>query len=211
MLILFTIAKCPFIKGYTYHTEKELIHHWQQGDEKAFEKLYHLYAVDLLTFAVHKTNDRNISKELIQHVFLNLYQQKSTAHTIQSVKAFLYSILRRRIIDHYRKELAYNKLHYFPGLEPEVADTNHPQSQIETKELEWRLHAEISKLPPQCQHVFRLRKEQELSNKEIAQHLHISENTVEQHMRRALRLLRVGLNVGQKSFLVTLILRLMDQ
>lgn len=198
-----------FIKEYSHHTEKELVSLWQKGDEQAFERLYHLYAVDLLTLAVHKTNDRSVSRELVQTVFLNLYQQKSSAHNIQSVKAFLFSILRRRIIDHYRKQLAYNKLHIFSGLEIEAADTNHPQAQIESKELEWRLHREIRKLPPQCQHVFRLRREQELSVKEIAQHLHISENTVEQHMRKALRLLRVGLNVGQESLLIILMLHML--
>jgi RNA polymerase sigma-70 factor (ECF subfamily) len=71
-------------------------------------------------------------------------------------------------------------------------------SYIDTKELELLLQQEIQKLPPQCQHVFRLRREDELSNKEIALELNISENTVEQHMRKAMRLLKNALHVAQR-------------
>lgn len=63
---------------------------------------------------------------------------------------------------------------------------------IDTKELEQLLHDEIKKLPQQCRKVFKMRRQDFKSNKDIALLLQISENTVEQHMRKALRLLRVS-------------------
>lgn len=70
--------------------------------------------------------------------------------------------------------------------------------------LELLLQEEIQKLPPQCKHVYRLRREAELSNKEIARQLNISENTVEQHMRRALRLLRNALQAAHRMLFTIL-------
>jgi RNA polymerase sigma-70 factor (ECF subfamily) len=66
------------------------------------------------------------------------------------------------------------------------------------------LREEILKLPPQCRQVFKLRREEELSNKEIARQMNISENTVEQHMRKALRLLNNALRVAYRSFFMFL-------
>lgn len=61
------------------------------------------------------------------------------------------------------------------------------------KELQTYLKARIAELPPQCRTVFLLSREAQLSNKEVAEKLNISVNTVEQHMRKALRILRASL------------------
>ncbi|WP_162915354.1 RNA polymerase sigma-70 factor [Paraflavitalea soli] len=176
-----------------------MIRLWQKGDEAAFEKLYYHYAVELLTIAVQKTNDREIARELIQNVFVTFFNYKEAAHQIVSLKAYLYTILKNRILDHYRHEVVHKKYqdHSAHYLAAEIDQGAH--TYIETRELERRLHEEIQKLPPQCRHVFTMRRELELSNKEIALQLNISENTVEQHMRRALRLLKQALHIGQRT------------
>ena len=79
---------------------------------------------------------------------------------------------------------------------------------MQTKELESLLTKEISKLPPQCQIVFRMRRDHDLSNKEIAGLLNISVNTVEQHMRKAIRILRIAFNIGKKAMSLFFLFRL---
>lgn len=149
---------------------------------------------------MQKTNDRAVAKELVQTVFVSFFNHKSTAHQISSVKAYLYTILKNRILDHHRRLLSQQKFRdYAAQLQP--VPVNDVYAYIETKELEQQLQQEIAKLPPQCKNVFRLRREQELSNKEIALHLNISENTVEQHMRKALRLLKQALHTVQRTFI----------
>jgi RNA polymerase sigma-70 factor (ECF subfamily) len=187
------------IKTHTNHSDKELIQLWQKGHELAFEQLYHHYAVELLTIAVQKTNDREIARELVQNVFVTFFNYKDAAHQIVSVRAYLYTILKNRILDHYRHELVHKKYQEHTTHYAETAADHGVHTYIETKELERRLNEEIQKLPPQCKNVFTLRREQELSNKEIALQLNISENTVEQHMRKALRLLKQALHIGQRS------------
>jgi RNA polymerase sigma factor (sigma-70 family) len=112
----------------------------------------------------------------------------------------LYTILKNRLLDHHRRQLVQKKYQdYATHLAAGICHNN-VYSYIDTKELELLLQHEIQNLPPQCQHVFRLRREKELSNKEIALELNISENTVEQHMRKALRLLRNALHLVHRMW-----------
>lgn len=142
---------------------------------------------------MQKTNDRGIATELVQGVFVALFKYKDSAHQISSLTAYLYTILKNRILDHHRQNLVRKKYvdyaahHHAPVAENDVT------SYIETKELENMLSAEINKLPTQCKNVFRLRRMQNLSNKDVATLLNISENTVEQHMRKSLKLLKIAL------------------
>lgn len=175
-----------------------MIQSWQQGNEQAFEQLYTRYAIELLTIAVQKTNDREVAKELVQSVFVTFFQNKATAHQIHSLKAYLYTVLKNRLLDHYRHLLVQKKHKLYSGQLYVATDINNVYTYIDTRELELLLQEEIKKLPPQCKHVFRLRREAELSNREIARQLNISENTVEQHMRRALRLLRHALQEAHR-------------
>jgi RNA polymerase sigma-70 factor (ECF subfamily) len=161
--------------------------------------LYHNYAVELLTIALQKTDDREVARELVQAVFVTLYNYKAFSHQIDSMKAYLYTMLKNRILDHYRHVLVQKKFYDHSSYQYAMASKNDVQSYIDTKDLELQLNEEIGKLPPQCQTVFRLRREQELSNREIALQMNISENTVEQHMRKALRVLRVALHIGKKA------------
>lgn len=175
---------------------------WQKGNEPAFEQLYHNHAIPLLAIAVQKTNNREIARELVQNVFITLHNNKHAAHEINSLRAYLYTTLKYRILDHFRKELVHKKMVAHATRPLASIAANDVDAYIQTRELELLLSGEVKKLPPQCQAVFRLRREQELSNKQIAHQLHISENTVEQHMRKALRILRIAFNIGQKAILL---------
>jgi RNA polymerase sigma-70 factor (family 1) len=181
-----------------------LIRSWQQGNEQAFEQLYAAHAIELLTIAMQKTNDREIAKELVQTVFVTFFQNKATAHNIHSLKAYLYTILKNKLLDHYRHLLVQKKHKFYTGQLYVATESNNVYTYVDTRELELLLQEEIQKLPPQCKHVFRLRREAELSNKEIAHQLNISENTVEQHMRRALRLLRNALQAAHRMLFTLL-------
>jgi RNA polymerase sigma-70 factor (ECF subfamily) len=150
---------------------------------------------------MQKTNDREAARELVQTVFVTFFNYKASAHQIDSLKAYLYTILKNRLLDHYRRQLVQKKYQDYATHLPATNCHNNVYSYIDTKELESLLKQEIQKLPPQCKQVFRLRREKELSNKEIALELNISENTVEQHMRKALRLLKNALHLAQRTLM----------
>ncbi|HUP12206.1 MAG TPA: RNA polymerase sigma-70 factor [Niastella sp.] len=177
------------IKNFSQHTDQELLQFWQQGNEQAFELIYKKYAVQLLAIAMQKLYDHALAQEMVQEVFLTLYKNRSSLPAIPSLMAYLYVALKNKILDHYRHQLVHKKYeHYAAAM---ASETDHSTQQwIDTRELEKQLHSAIEKLPPQCRNVFKLSRVEELPNKKIAARLSISENTVEQHMRKALRLLR---------------------
>jgi len=170
-------------------SDSELILLWQNGESYAFEQLYKRYAVRLLAAAMNKTDSRELSEEIVQETFMMLFTRKKTADHILNLPAFLHTSVKHKIIDHYRREKLLKKyeehnFHFFTETD------NSTLQEIEYRELEQQLAFQVEKLPLRCKSVFVLSRNQHLSNKEIASELDISENTVEQHMRKALRLLR---------------------
>ncbi len=142
--------------------------------------------------ALNKTGDRDTAKELVQETFINLYQHKSAIATNTSIRAYLYVILKNKIIGYYRHEIIRQKYFDFVTYLP-VSEAVSPLVYVETRELEKHLANEVEKLPTQCRLVFKLSRHDHLTDKEIAAEMNISVNTVEQHKRKALRLLRTSM------------------
>lgn len=176
-------------KGLPNCQDHVLIQLWQEGNAQAFEQIYKKYSALLLTIAVQKTADRELASEMVQDAFMTLFINKKKAGRITSLKAYLYMIIKNKILDHYRHKLVQQKYILYAQQSTSQVDYS-SQNLLETKELEKQLETEIQKIPPQSRLVFTLKRNHYLSNKEIATELSISENTVEQHMRRALKILR---------------------
>lgn len=153
---------------------------------------------------MQKIRDRDAAQEIVQDVFLSLFNTSASLNKVSSLMAYLYVVLKNRILDQYRHELVHKK--YEGYVANTFTELDHStQEWIETRELENRLKAEIEKLPPQCRNVFKLSREEFKSNREIAATLEISENTVEQHMRKALRILRAAFYPPEKILSITLL------
>lgn len=151
-----------------------------------------------------KTRDRNIAEELVQETFIAFYNSKVSLDKLNNIMAFLYVILKNKIMDTYRRNFVQRKYReYFEKSFNDVCDNT--RALIETRELEQLLSEEIEKLPEQCRKVFNMRRKDFMSNKDIASSLQISENTVEQHMRKALRILRISFVNHDALILISLI------
>lgn len=180
-----------FIEPYSHYSDPELISLWQQGNESAFDIIYKRYVGFLYNEAIIKTDSSEDAKELVQDVFLSLYLRKNDLQTITTLKAYLFTILKNKVINAYRKKLSQRKY------EKEVTNnlrivTDDPHEDLEAKELNQLMKEKINDLPPKCREVFLLSREEQLSYKEIAEKLNISTNTVDQHIQKALRILRAS-------------------
>lgn len=185
-------------------SDLELILLWQDGHGYAFDVIHGRYAVKLFGIALQKTGDEDAAKEIVQDVFVVMFKNKASCDKIHSLFAYLYVILKNRVLDWHRHNLVHKRYVAYTTSTAMEADFS-TQNWIETRELEKQLNNEIEKLPPQCRTVFKLSRQEHCSNKEISAQLSISENTVEQHMRKALRILRTSL-IHYKKTIIFIIL-----
>lgn len=168
--------------------------------------IYTRHFIRLVNLAYKKTGNMEASQELVQDVFLSLYRQLSRLPEQTLLENYLFIATRNRIYNYHRHQLLQLKK------EALLRDNYTPSSgaspdRLELKELESLLRNKIQQLPDQCRKVFLLSREEQLSNKEVAERLHISVNTVEQHMRKALRILRASFNDELSLMLLLLLLK----
>ncbi|GEP94958.1 RNA polymerase sigma-70 factor [Chitinophaga cymbidii] len=154
--------------------------------------MYKRYAVMLLKKAYEKTGEKETAREFVQEVFLELLERKDRLDIHTSFKAYIFTALRNRVLNYLHRLAIHHRYEVFQETRPPSAD-NDVESYLRHKELEHQMADAIQQLPEKCRQVFLLSRSEELSNKEIAERSGISVNTVEQHMRKALRLLRNGL------------------
>lgn len=154
--------------------------------------LYERHFIRLVNLAYKKTGSSAAAEELAQDVFLSFYRQKAQLRDDTVPENYLFIALKHRIYNYHRQLLSQWRKDATLWKETPF-QTREVNLQLELKELQTYIKARVQELPPQCRAVFLLSREAQLSNKEVAQRLNISVNTVEQHMRKALRILRASL------------------
>lgn len=187
---LLVISKEDYIQ-LSVLSDIELINRWNLGEEAAFAVFYKRHVKALIHVAFIKTANAAVAEEIVQDSFLKFYQHRGTPFL--NPLGYLKVVLKNKVIDYYRRE-ASSMSAISIDVVPEAVSKNDPASELITKEQYELLHEAIDQLPKKCGEVFKLRRMSDLSNKEVANRLGLSVNTVEQHMRRAIRLLsRMGL------------------
>lgn len=181
------------INTLPYDSDHSLISLWQQGEEFAFDQLYKRYVIQLLKLIARKTGSEETARELTQDIFLAVYQQKKELHLIEHFKAYLFTLAKNKVFNYYRHELVKHKYHTQILLNDNRIIIDEGNEILENKEQLQIIHNQIEKLPPKCREVFKLSRQENLTYKGIAQRLNISENTVDQHIRKALGILRSAL------------------
>ncbi|MBB5286210.1 RNA polymerase sigma-70 factor (ECF subfamily) [Rhabdobacter roseus] len=170
-------------------SDTEIVSAIRQGHEPSFEQMFRTYYERLCHYAHSLLKDQDDAEEMVQTVFLNLWEKREELEITLSLKAYLYRAVHNHCLNrlkHYKVREAHREytVYYQPvGYEP-VADA------LNGYELEERIEQAVSRLPEQCQLVFRMSRFEELKYQEIADRLRISVKTVENQIGKALRVLR---------------------
>ncbi|WP_221391014.1 RNA polymerase sigma factor [Dyadobacter sp. NIV53] len=176
---------------YTNFSDEEILQFISMnGDKQAFEELYLRYSDMLFNYVYARVADRFIAQEIVQELFLNLWQRRNDL-SVSICKSYLFSAAKNLIISNYRKELARQRQNTRWESERE-RENNFTYQHALVVDLQARYQEGLESLPPKCQQVFTLSR-QGFSNREVAVQLEISEKTVEQHITKALRVLKVYL------------------
>lgn len=169
--------------------DKQLIKLIQSGNSKAFEELFGRYWELLLAAALHRLQSRDLAQDVLQELFVDLWEKRETLAIHTNVKGYLNRALKNRIINKIKSEAVrdkYEKMileHY----EVNNLSTGHRFSEQVLKE---EIRKETAKLPVRCREVFELSRMEQMTHKEIGEQLNISPKTVENHIGKALKILR---------------------
>lgn len=173
------------MEQYKLHRDQELVELMRHGDERILMEIYNRYWDKMLAVAFNRLGNQEEAEECVQDVLYKLWKLKDELYL---QKANLSHYLARAIRNHafnildkrHRANLKSEKYQPLPDI-----NTLSPEQAIIIKELQERIDESINALPAQCRLVFKMSRQDGLSNKEIAQNLSISENTVKSHLKKA--------------------------
>jgi RNA polymerase sigma-70 factor, ECF subfamily len=161
-------------------------------DESSFEKLFKAHFKALHAYVVTMLKDEDVAEEIVQSMFLRLWEKRERLTVQTSVKAYLYRCVHNDSLN-YLKHLKVKASYEDHSAYVMKDQTNQPGKTIELKELEAQIRQALNELPEQCRTIFQLSRFEELKYREIADHLDLSIKTVEKQMGKALKLLRLRL------------------
>jgi RNA polymerase sigma-70 factor, ECF subfamily len=163
----------------------------QEGDRPAFEQLYRRSLHALMSVIYKWTDDAAEAEDVLQEVFLDLWEKRSTIRIRNEVFSYLYSMTRYKIFDRMReKQLTEKQVQAWTLLMEEEAEPATAFLEEELVSREELVMSELEQLPAQMKRVYRLSAEQGKSIREISEELLVSPNTVKNHLQKIRKRLR---------------------
>ncbi len=182
----------PVRRDYSLYNDNKLLLLVKENDEQAFHALYKRYWKKLLVQALIKLDSQEEAEEMVQTVFMNLWQRRHKTELKYSFATYIAAVAKYEILAQLarrKKEEALKKKMQSAHTEADLG-TSH---WLDYEQLRGEMEKTIRTLPEKCRLVFQLSRDKGLTEKQIAQALQISPKTVEAHIGKALKLLRTSL------------------
>jgi RNA polymerase sigma-70 factor, ECF subfamily len=177
----------------TDHTEQELLARLKTGDEAALRIIFNLHYKTMLGQAHRLIPDAGLSKDLVQEVFVEVWNKREDLNIHTSLVAYLRRAVVNRSLNHIKtqKRFILNE----PDDWTHIADESPADIDLKMirEDRSIALHQAIEELPEKCRLVFNLSRFENLSHQEIADQLGISKKTIENQITKALKNLRKSL------------------
>lgn len=186
---------------YRQNSDLELARLIAEDDTRAFAEIYQRYKGVLFLHAYRMLGDDDEAKDVLQELFTVLWVNRRDIKLHTSFSSYLYKALRNRIFD----VMAHKKVEqkYIDSLASYMEEGECiTDQQIREKELTQIIESEISLLPPRMREVFEMSRNTDLSYKQIAEELQISDKTVKKQVSSALHILKHKIDL---AFILTLI------
>lgn len=157
----------------------------------AFETLFKSHFKELHSYANAMVKNDVEAEEIVQNLFLKLWEKRECLNIHTSLRAYLYRSTYNESLNYLKHQKV--KFNYLRHSEYTTKDESENSNQLDAKELEQTLHSALNRLPEACRTIFQMTRFEDLKYREIADRLNISIKTVENQMGKALRILRVEL------------------
>uniref|UniRef100_A0AB33JB97 RNA polymerase sigma-70 factor n=3 Tax=unclassified Prevotella TaxID=2638335 RepID=A0AB33JB97_9BACT len=183
--------------------EKQIIIELKQGSSRALRLVYELYAKRLCAFCVEYTKSVEDAEEIVEDVFVKLWDKRETIRQEDSLKSLLFVMSRRMLINAYRARVHSVSFADYVEMQ-DVVDEGGSERQLNYDDFMRQLERNLQKLPLTQQRIIRMSRLEDMPNREIAKVLNLSEQTVKNQLSIGLQVLRRKL--GKYSLLATLLL-----
>jgi RNA polymerase sigma-70 factor, ECF subfamily len=174
-------------------SDKERFGLIRAGDESVFEGLFREHYGVLCGFARKFVVDSAVAEELVQDLFVQLWERREALQPEVSLRSYLFTAVRNGCLNHL-KHLGIREQHQNHSQHLPSAYAADPLEVMEHEELNARIHLAIAALPDRCGEIFKMSRFDGLKYDEIAAQLQLSPRTVEVQIGKALRILRESLS-----------------
>lgn len=171
------------------HDEKEILNKVAEGDQRAFTVLFDAYYQHLGAYVYKVTESKEVAEEIVQEVFIKIWEKREMLPDIDSFKAYLFVLSKNRTLDHLRT-IAKKRMHHLSMMQEMKEESYMMDNVSPIEEYSLIIEKAVARLPPQQQRVYQLSRYEKLKYDEIAAHMGISKETVKKHMKLALAFLK---------------------
>lgn len=186
----------------TFVEEQHWLSRIRAGDQAAFRALYERYSDVMFAFAYSSLKSRSEAQDVVQDVFLNIVRNRATWDVTGDIRTYLLHAVYNRVATlrrHLRVALtAHESIVRDADSPDEWAYRGQTDDELYEHELSAALERAIAAIPPRAQQAYRLVREQHLSRAEAAEVMGVTLHTVELHLTRALKALRLQLAVWRQ-------------
>ena len=173
------------------YSDNCLLDFLRKGDLNVFEEIYRRYWKQLYFISYKRTQSSEISEELVQDIFTSLWEKRQSIH-VDNLSAYLFTAIKYKIINHFHREMSKRSFIESTSASSERVD-NSTEEMVLLNDLNQALTQEIEKLPARRKMIFKLYRQQNLSMKQVASQMGVSEKTVENQLNKAFKMLRLSL------------------
>ncbi|MEH6305497.1 RNA polymerase sigma-70 factor [Olivibacter sp. CPCC 100613] len=185
--------------------DRALLQRFISGDDSAFAELYDTCWERLFLYAVRILNDEDDAEDAVQDAFVSFWKYRKSAKNIEHIENYLLAIVRNNAVRIIRHNIeARNYLTSLQSFFDELSAAS--DEAFMAKGLERFFEEEIEKLPNKMREIFLLSRKEQLSHKQIAEKLGISNETVKKQIYNSLKTLREKLSNDQYSALLLLLI-----
>lgn len=168
--------------------QKKIISLLKKGEQSAFREIFHLYEKKLYAFVFTITKSHYSTEELLQEIFIKLWQERERIDTSLSFNAFVYTIARNLTYNHLRKIA--NQENLKQEMWRNISYLNDVENHIIYSEYEDILEDILMQIPQRKRSIYILSKQEGKTNEEIADLLGISQKTVKNHLWKTLQTIK---------------------
>lgn len=168
-----------------HYSDDEIIRGLQQDDQRMLKYLFDLHYENLVLHALTYVIRKEIAEEIIQELFIRIWEKRKTILITRSFEAYLYTSAKNSSINYLKSKYARISFVNLSAITEKPVRYN-VEDEVAEGELKSFIHRTIDNLPPKCRIIFNLSRNSELSHQEIADMLGISKKTVHAQIRIAL-------------------------